>query len=163
MECRINLISNAYSFFFSFVIEFILSCISKSNGYAVLCKVTLVDQTVYEAQAVRYDLDKDIVVLSIQAPQDKLRQTCACFGRMASATVSFVASRTATSSSSKHLPPAPPTTMSVCMNTPYHGPPLPPPCSVAWCLLLVHSKMRGRSGSLLFLIFMLHTYRSTPS
>jgi S1-C subfamily serine protease len=39
----------------------------------VLCRVTLADQTVYEAQVVGFDQDKDVAVLSIQAPKDKLR------------------------------------------------------------------------------------------
>ncbi|KAM0912600.1 hypothetical protein ACQ4PT_012693 [Festuca glaucescens] len=36
-------------------------------------RVTLADQTVYETQVVGFDQDKDVAVLSIQAPKDKLR------------------------------------------------------------------------------------------
>lgn len=39
----------------------------------VLCRVTLADQTVYEAQVVGFDQDKDVAVLRIKAPTDKLR------------------------------------------------------------------------------------------
>ncbi|KAF6997691.1 hypothetical protein CFC21_013893 [Triticum aestivum] len=36
-------------------------------------RVTLADQSVYEAQVVGFDQDKDVAVLSIEAPKDKLR------------------------------------------------------------------------------------------
>ncbi|KAJ1264149.1 hypothetical protein BS78_09G240700 [Paspalum vaginatum] len=36
-------------------------------------RVTLADQSVYEAQVVGFDQDKDVAVLSIKAPKDKLR------------------------------------------------------------------------------------------
>lgn len=39
----------------------------------VLYRVTLSDQSVYEAQVVGYDQDKDVAVLRIKAPKDKLR------------------------------------------------------------------------------------------
>jgi S1-C subfamily serine protease len=39
----------------------------------VLHRVTLADQSVYEAQVVGYDQDKDVAVLRIKAPKDKLR------------------------------------------------------------------------------------------
>jgi len=39
----------------------------------VLCRVTLADQSVYEAQVVGFDQDKDVAVLRIKAPKDKLR------------------------------------------------------------------------------------------
>jgi S1-C subfamily serine protease len=39
----------------------------------VLCRVTLADQSVFEAQVVGFDQDKDVAVLRIEAPKDKLR------------------------------------------------------------------------------------------
>ncbi|OEL38566.1 Protease Do-like 1, chloroplastic [Dichanthelium oligosanthes] len=39
----------------------------------VLYRVTLADQSVYEAQVVGFDQDKDVAVLRIKAPKDKLR------------------------------------------------------------------------------------------
>lgn len=36
-------------------------------------RVTLGDQSVYEADVVGYDEDKDVAVLHIDAPEDKLR------------------------------------------------------------------------------------------
>ncbi|KAL6618756.1 hypothetical protein ACP70R_033895 [Stipagrostis hirtigluma subsp. patula] len=39
----------------------------------VLHRVTLADQSVYEAQVVGFDQDKDVAVLRIKAPKDKLR------------------------------------------------------------------------------------------
>ena len=38
-----------------------------------LYRVTLADQSVYEAQVVGFDQDKDVAVLLIKAPMDKLR------------------------------------------------------------------------------------------
>jgi hypothetical protein len=39
----------------------------------VLHRVTLADQSVYEGQVVGFDQDKDVAVLRIKAPKDKLR------------------------------------------------------------------------------------------
>ena len=39
----------------------------------LLYRVTLADQSVYEAQVVGFDQDKDVAVLRIKAPMDKLR------------------------------------------------------------------------------------------
>jgi S1-C subfamily serine protease len=39
----------------------------------VLHRLTLADQSVYKAQVVGYDQDKDVAVLRIKAPKDKLR------------------------------------------------------------------------------------------
>ncbi|RLM99507.1 hypothetical protein C2845_PM06G02660 [Panicum miliaceum] len=39
----------------------------------ILYRVTLADQSVYEAQVVGFDQDKDVAVLRIKAPKDKLR------------------------------------------------------------------------------------------
>lgn len=36
-------------------------------------RVTLADQSTYEAKVVGFDQDKDVAVLSVDAPQDKLR------------------------------------------------------------------------------------------
>ncbi|MFS7970597.1 putative peptidase Do [Helianthus anomalus] len=36
-------------------------------------RVTLADQTTYDAKVVGFDQDKDVAVLSIDAPKDKLR------------------------------------------------------------------------------------------
>ena len=39
----------------------------------VLCRVTLANQSVFEAQVVGFDQDKDVAVLGIKAPKNKLR------------------------------------------------------------------------------------------
>ena len=39
----------------------------------MMCRVTLADQTTYEAKVVGSDRDKDVAVLRIDAPKDKLR------------------------------------------------------------------------------------------
>lgn len=39
----------------------------------VLFRVTLADQTTYDAKVVGFDQDKDVAVLRIEAPKDKLR------------------------------------------------------------------------------------------
>lgn len=39
----------------------------------VTYRVTLADQSVYEAKIVGFDQDKDVAVLRIDAPKDKLR------------------------------------------------------------------------------------------
>ncbi|KAL6610759.1 hypothetical protein ACP70R_040728 [Stipagrostis hirtigluma subsp. patula] len=49
-----------------------LSCQSEVTRL-VLHRVTLADQSVYEAQVVGFDQDKDVAVLRIKAPKDKLR------------------------------------------------------------------------------------------
>lgn len=38
-----------------------------------LSRVTLADQSTYDAKVVGFDQDKDVAVLSIDAPKDKLR------------------------------------------------------------------------------------------
>lgn len=37
------------------------------------CRVTLADQTTYDAKVVGFDQDKDVAVLRVDAPKDKLR------------------------------------------------------------------------------------------
>lgn len=39
----------------------------------VMIRVTLADQTAYDAKVVGFDQDKDVAVLQIDAPKDKLR------------------------------------------------------------------------------------------
>lgn len=39
----------------------------------MLSRVTLADQSTYDAKVVGFDQDKDVAVLSIDAPKDKLR------------------------------------------------------------------------------------------
>jgi hypothetical protein len=39
----------------------------------VTCRVTLADQTTYDAKVVGFDQDKDVAVLRVDAPKDKLR------------------------------------------------------------------------------------------
>ena len=39
----------------------------------VMCRVTLADQTTYDAKVVGFDQDKDVAVLRVDAPKDKLR------------------------------------------------------------------------------------------
>lgn len=39
----------------------------------VMYRVTLADQTTFDAKVVGFDQDKDVAVLSIEAPKDKLR------------------------------------------------------------------------------------------
>lgn len=41
--------------------------------YLVMCRVTLADQSTYEAKVVGFDQDKDVAVLRIEAPKAKLR------------------------------------------------------------------------------------------
>ena len=40
---------------------------------SVLSRVTLADQTTYDAKVVGFDQDKDVAVLRVDAPKDKLR------------------------------------------------------------------------------------------
>ena len=44
-----------------------------SQTQLVLCRVTASDQTTYEAEVVGFDQDKDVAVLLIDAPEEKLR------------------------------------------------------------------------------------------
>ena len=56
----------------------------------LLYRVTLADQSVYEAQVVGFDQDKDVAVLRIKAPMDKLLITAKplpCVDRSCSAAV----------------------------------------------------------------------------
>lgn len=39
----------------------------------VTCRVTLADQTTFDAKVVGFDQDKDVAVLRVDAPKDKLR------------------------------------------------------------------------------------------
>jgi len=39
----------------------------------VMCRVTLADQSTYDAKVVGFDQDKDVAVLHVEAPKDKLR------------------------------------------------------------------------------------------
>lgn len=39
----------------------------------ITCRVTLSDQTTYDAQVVGFDQDKDVAVIRVDAPKDKLR------------------------------------------------------------------------------------------
>ena len=39
----------------------------------VMCRVTLADQSTYDAKVVGFDQDKDVAVLRVEAPRDKLR------------------------------------------------------------------------------------------
>lgn len=39
----------------------------------VMCRVTLADQSTYDANVVGFDQDKDVAVLRVDAPKDKLR------------------------------------------------------------------------------------------
>lgn len=39
----------------------------------VFCRVTLADQSTYDAKVVGFDQDKDVAVLHVDAPKDKLR------------------------------------------------------------------------------------------
>jgi S1-C subfamily serine protease len=39
----------------------------------VICRVTLADQSTYDAKVVGFDQDKDVAVLRVDAPKDKLR------------------------------------------------------------------------------------------
>lgn len=38
-----------------------------------MCRVTLADESTYDAKVVGFDADKDVAVLKIDAPKDKLR------------------------------------------------------------------------------------------
>ena len=39
----------------------------------ITCRVTLADQSTYDAKVVGFDQDKDVAVLRVDAPKDKLR------------------------------------------------------------------------------------------
>ena len=44
-----------------------------SEVIGCLYRVTLADQTTYDAQVVGFDQDKDVAVIHVDAPKDKLR------------------------------------------------------------------------------------------
>lgn len=44
-----------------------------SNWCLVLYRVTLADQSTYDAKVVGFDQDKDVAVLRVDAPEEKLR------------------------------------------------------------------------------------------
>lgn len=46
---------------------------SSCNLEVVFFRVTLADQSTYDARVVGFDQDKDVAVLRISAPQEKLR------------------------------------------------------------------------------------------
>lgn len=43
------------------------------NSHLFVYRVTLADQSTYDAKVVGFDQDKDVAVLRVDAPQDKLR------------------------------------------------------------------------------------------
>ena len=59
-KVRVPLLSY-YSYFLLSSHAFLRILYSTSNDYAVLCRVTLADQTVYEGQVVGIDQDRDVL------------------------------------------------------------------------------------------------------
>jgi len=48
-------------------------CVLRCNLAIVAHRVTLADQSTYDARVVGFDQDKDVAVLRVDAPKDKLR------------------------------------------------------------------------------------------